>query len=391
MDQQSNNISADQTAETGGTEKVSQPPALEGHGGSPADAAVERIAAAARALDDSELAAKDAGASVEKRKMAPTALIPLPEVAAKAAEEKLSGRMRVPSHLPLYTAVLCLALGIGGVLGGRLAQTNDAKETVAEAEGEAAKIERALPWKRDVATAQVHANAKVREDLRALRSEMAALRTNNEQLRQAEGPKQTQELRALRAALEAQKSETASLKADLAARMDRVDRDASQRGDKTADRIDRLEKRLVDPTATGTIRPAETAKTAIAKSDAVKIDAAKATATKSDAAKAETAKAETAKADAVKIETARAEAARVEAAKAEAARAENARAERPSLRGMILRDVDRGVALIETRRGMMEVTQGDAIPGAGRVEAIEKHAGRWRVVTTTGIIDDRFD
>ena len=157
------------------------------------------------------------------------------------------------------------------------------------------------------------------------------MRTNNDQLRQSEGQKQTQELRALRAALEAQKSETASLKADLAARLDRADRDAVQRTDKTVERVDRLEKRLSDPVVTGSVPKG---------AEAVKADA---------------------------------------------------KPERPQVRGMVLRDVDRGVALVETRRGLMEVMPGDVIPGAGRVEAIEKHAGKWRVVTTTGIIDDKPD
>ena len=362
MDQQSNNIPSDQTSESAGSENASQPSASERDRDTSGDVAVQRIAAAARALD--ELSAKHAaGGPVETRRAARTALIPLPAAAAgaEAPKEVKMGRMRVSSHLPLYTAVLCLALGIGGVLGGQFAQTSDATEPSTRAETETAKIERALPWKRDVATAQVHANAKVREDLRALRGELAALRANNEQLRQAEGPKQTQELRALRVALEAQKTETASLKADLAARLDRADRDVSQRSDKTAERVERLEKRLADPVVTGTTRPADTAK------------------------------AEAAKAEAARAVVAKAEATKVEAAKAETARAEAAKAERPPVRGMVLRDVDRGIALIETRRGMMEVAQGDTIPGAGRVEAIEKHGGRWRVVTTTGIIDDRFD
>ena len=329
MDQQPENISADQAAghPDGASDKPASRPRRDG------EHAIERIAAAARALADNERASNSSSRSGDEgRRSRATVLIPAPYITldAKEAASPARGRMKMPSHLPLYTAALCLALGIGGLLGGRIGQNADAPDTVAQAE--TTKIDRALPWKKEVATVQAQANAKVREDLKALRGEIAALRANNDQLRQSEGQKQTQELRALRTALEAQKSETASLKADLAARLDRADRDAAQRTDKTVERVDRLEKRLSDPVATGSIPKA-----------------------------------------------------------AEAAKPESKQPERPQVRGMVLRDVDRGVALIETRRGMMEVMPGDVIPGAGRVEAIEKHAGKWRVVTTTGIIDDKPD
>lgn len=327
MDQQPENISADHAAsQPAGSDCASEKPTSRPR--RDGEHAIERIAAAARALADSERAS---GASEEGRRQR-TALVPAPYISVRAKEAETSaagGRMRMPSHLPLYTAALCFALGIGGVLGGWIAQTDAVADTTAQAE--TTKIDKALPWKREVATIQAQSTAKVREDLKALRGEIAALRTNNDQLRQSEGQKQTQELRALRAALEAQKSETASLKADLAARLDRADRDAVQRTDKTVERVDRLEKRLSDPVVTGSVPKG---------------------------------------AEAVKAE---------------------AKPERPQVRGMVLRDVDRGVALVETRRGLMEVMPGDVIPGAGRVEAIEKHAGKWRVVTTTGIIDDKPD
>lgn len=328
MDQQPENISTDQAADrtVGAAEKPAPKPRRDG------EHAIERIAAAARALADTERGPNGSSGAGDEGRRPRTALVPAAYVAAgakAAASPASSGRRKMPSQLPLYTAALCFALGIGGVLGGRIAQNDTGADTVAQAE--TAKIDRALPWKREVATVQAQANAKVREDLKALRSEIVALRANNDQLRQSEGQRQTQELRALRAALEAQKSETASLKADLAARLDRADRDAVQRTDKTVERVDRLEKRLADPVVTGSVPKAAEARTDANKS------------------------------------------------------------ERPQVRGMVLRDVDRGVALVETRRGLMEVVPGDVIPGAGRVETVEKHAGRWRVVTTTGIIDDKPD
>ena len=58
----------------------------------------------------------------------------------------------------------------------------------------------------------------------------------------------------------------------------------------------------------------------------------------------------------------------------------------PTVEGWILRDVARGGALIESRRGMYEVYTGDPVPGLGRVDAIRKQDGRWVVVTSRGLI-----
>ncbi|WP_048709191.1 hypothetical protein [Microvirga massiliensis] len=57
------------------------------------------------------------------------------------------------------------------------------------------------------------------------------------------------------------------------------------------------------------------------------------------------------------------------------------------IEGWLLHEVYGGLALIEGRRGQLfEVGRGDVIPGAGRVEAIERRAKRWVVVTNRGLI-----
>ena len=58
----------------------------------------------------------------------------------------------------------------------------------------------------------------------------------------------------------------------------------------------------------------------------------------------------------------------------------------PTIEGWVLRDVSRGVALIEGRSGLYEVLAGDPVPGLGRVDAIRKQDGRWVVVTSKGLI-----
>jgi hypothetical protein len=58
----------------------------------------------------------------------------------------------------------------------------------------------------------------------------------------------------------------------------------------------------------------------------------------------------------------------------------------PTLEGWLLRDVANGGALIEGRQGIFEVYAGDPVPGLGRVDAIRRQDGRWVVVTTRGLI-----
>ena len=57
----------------------------------------------------------------------------------------------------------------------------------------------------------------------------------------------------------------------------------------------------------------------------------------------------------------------------------------------VLRSVRNGVAMVQTRRGMLEVGPGDTIPGVGRVRAIEKLDGRWVLVMHEGYIDQDDD
>lgn len=61
----------------------------------------------------------------------------------------------------------------------------------------------------------------------------------------------------------------------------------------------------------------------------------------------------------------------------------------PIVEGWVLRDVGRGGAVIEGKRGFYEVYAGDPVPGLGRVDAIRKQDGRWVVVTTKGLVVSR--
>ena len=59
------------------------------------------------------------------------------------------------------------------------------------------------------------------------------------------------------------------------------------------------------------------------------------------------------------------------------------------IRGYVLRGVSDGVALVETRFGLREITPGQTLPGAGRVQSIERRGRKWVVITTAGLIDEQ--
>ena len=54
--------------------------------------------------------------------------------------------------------------------------------------------------------------------------------------------------------------------------------------------------------------------------------------------------------------------------------------------GYVVRDVYDGVALIDSRRGPIEVVPGVSIPGAGVVKSIDRHGAGWTVTTTKGLL-----
>jgi hypothetical protein len=56
------------------------------------------------------------------------------------------------------------------------------------------------------------------------------------------------------------------------------------------------------------------------------------------------------------------------------------------LRGYWLVEVDNGAAIIDGRDGPQQVAPGDVLPGAGRVQRIERRGQGWVVVTTSGLI-----
>lgn len=198
-------------------------------------------------------------------------------------------------------------------------------------------------------------------------------------------------------------NDVAALKASL----DQTNQTSLVELNKSAERLDRLEKILGDLSTKSSAKPSELQRL----SEAVdRLRAAQASATAQAPARDSAASAPQAvgainaaappagvasRADAARTtEAARTEAVRTEASRAEPARAETARPEpnrteatKPKVvEGWVLRDVGRGGALIEGRGGLYEVYAGDPVPGLGKVDAIRKQDGRWVVVTTKGLV-----
>ena len=59
---------------------------------------------------------------------------------------------------------------------------------------------------------------------------------------------------------------------------------------------------------------------------------------------------------------------------------------RPRLRGFYLAEIHNGYAMIDGPAGQFAVAPGDVVPGGGRVIRIERHGRDWVVVTTQGQI-----
>ena len=60
------------------------------------------------------------------------------------------------------------------------------------------------------------------------------------------------------------------------------------------------------------------------------------------------------------------------------------------IRGWLVREAHGNVAVVEGPYGFRQIEPGDALPGAGRVERIEKRGAGWTVVTDRGVISSSY-
>jgi hypothetical protein len=257
-------------------------------------------------------------------------------------------------------AGMALALGFGAYAGTQIG-IERASETAA-AQSSSVNVAAALPWKRDVAMAstQTREIARLKEELRGVRAQVDSLKANPDQARQA------QELRSLRASVETLKDGLAVARSDTASAIAQVassqaskgsERDQQQRVEKFAERLDRLERQLSDPTPTAAIPQKAEAAKSVALPEARALPDPHALPTPAEVAAA----------------------------------VQRAEPRAKIFRNYVVREVADGVALIEGPDGLREVWPGRGIPGAGKVTAIERQAGKWVVITSEGLIEYKRD
>lgn len=297
-------------------------------------------------------AVSPAGVPVAKAAQAGQAVAPRVSVLPPPGQRKAAAPAR--SFLKRHGALaagIALALGFGAYAGTQIGLDRSGDSAAAEETN--INVAAALPWKRDVAMASTQAReiARLKEDLRGLKTQLDALKANPEQARQA------QEVRSLRASLESLKEGLSATRTDAANAIAQVsasqssrsgDRD-QQKVEKIAERLDRLERQLADPTPTAAVGRAEPVKP-IVPPDPHALPAP-----------------------------------------ADIAAAQRAEVRPKIIPNYVLREVADGVALIEGPDGLREVWPGRGVPGAGKVTSIERQAGKWVVVTSEGMIEFKHD
>jgi hypothetical protein len=185
------------------------------------------------------------------------------------------------------------------------------------------------------------------EDVRALKDSFAGLQTSLGRARPADDVKVLKAgLEALKLGLDASKSDMAGALSQLSGKLDRADQGTAQKLAQIAERLDRLERKP-DPMPVGSIAPQPPARP----SNVLPLPLPGG---------------------------ARPQPKSIEASVLAPPKA--------PIQGWVLREVYGGIALVEGRGGYREVQVGEAIPGAGKVEAIEKRGRRWVVVTSQGLI-----
>jgi hypothetical protein len=216
---------------------------------------------------------------------------------------------------------------------------------------EIAALDRIAPWKPQATTANA-TDGILRKQSEALTQELQALRTQlggqSDQLQSLQG-----EIARLKSQIGGQQAQAAGAQSaattQMTARLDKIERETSQRMERQTAQIERLERLTADPVVTNALQKTWTQNASTQN-----------TSTKNTWTNVP-----------------------------REARNEPRKPAEPALGPgeYRLRGVRDGVATIQTHRGLIEVVEGDRIPGLGRVRSVEKVRGRWVVRMRDGIID----
>ena len=242
--------------------------------------------------------------------------------------------------------VAALGWGAGAHLGASPAtQALETQKSVGQAKSDVAQ----LLWQSEAAQRQE--TRQLADELRALKASLGGLQASLERGRPNDDAKSLKaSVDALKQGLDTAKSDTAGALAQLSGKLDRADQVAAQKLAQIVDRLDRLERRT-DALPVGSSVPQPPQRPGVQAPPPPFGAQPQAQMTQ----------------------------AQVTPANAQAL-------QKMPIQGWVLRDVYDGIALVEGRGGYREVAVGEAIPGVGKVEAIERHGRRWVVVTSQGVI-----
>jgi len=302
-----------------------------------------------------------------------SALVPFVPKNAGAEDEKfeetLPPRAGFLQSRAMQAAVLAAFIGVGWAAAGSFMGSHTTKPAPSQ---HLASAVAATP----VGAESAGETKKLNDDVKALKKEVETLRAalarngNGEEIRSLK-----RSVESVKDGMESTKADVANSLAQLSGKVEKMQHDPGKLRE-INDRLDHIEKQ--SPVTTASIAPVQAAevpksapiplpptKTAIAKPEAPVKDAAK------EPAKETVAKAETPAPAASKPQT-----------------ATPAPSDKPQLlTNWVVRDVYRGIALVEGPHGSIEVVPGETIPGAGTVKSIEKRGGSWIVLTSRGLVD----
>jgi hypothetical protein len=181
---------------------------------------------------------------------------------------------------------------------------------------------------------------KMAEDIRALKANFEALRAA-----QSQTGKDNSSLEGLKSRLEAGNAETGASIAELAVKVEHLQREPAAKLSQVLERLNRIERQIAAPLAPASIGAAAAPGRAAAEKQA-QLAVAPATPP-----------------------------------------LENAKGHPQLITNWVVRDVYDGIALVESPRGSIEVAPGEIIPGAGLVKSIERRGAGWIVITSRGVVD----
>jgi uncharacterized protein YidB (DUF937 family) len=207
------------------------------------------------------------------------------------------------------------------------------------------------------------------EDFRSLKADV-------EKLRQAQSQSENSvtTVEGLKTSLDAVKAETAAAITGIAGRLDQTRGESEAKLSQLMERLDHLEHQIAMPLAAGPPGVPSPPGAPAARTDAQPADPV----AKPPLESARGHRGTTARGDAVDP--------------SQNLVAPDPRRAIPKLiTNWVVRDVYRGVALVESPRGSIEVTSGDIIPGAGVVLSIERRGAGWIVITSRGLVDSAPD